>query len=170
MHGGGQPQRIELDQSVDFTTPGIERFKTLPVDSTDGLAKPRRDFRLPESDEVFLESLGLRWEAVIDEGVKWVIVYGYPLPQGYNVSTVDLALRIAPDYPTAQIDMASFCPALVRADGKGINGLSGHVLDVRNFQQWSRHRTAQNPWRPGEDDLQSHVLLVEHWLHHELTR
>ena len=136
MHGGGQPQRIELDQSVDFTTPGIERFKTLPVDSTDGLAKPRRDFRLPESDEAFLDSLGLRWEAVIDQGVN----------------------------------MASFCPALARADGKGINGLSGHVLDVRNFQQWSRHRTAQNPWRPGEDDLQSHVLLVEHWLCHELTR
>src|SRR5207244_427442 len=98
------------------------------------------------------------------------IIYGHTVPVGYNVRTVDLALRIAPDYPTAQIDMVYFSPGLSRADGKGINGLSAQRLDGRDFQQWSRHRTGQNPWRPGEDDLQTHMLLVEHWLMHELLR
>lgn len=33
---GGQVKRINLDESVDFTTPGVERFMTLPLDQTEG--------------------------------------------------------------------------------------------------------------------------------------
>lgn len=33
---GGQTIKIELDQIVDFRTPGIERFMTLPLDQTEG--------------------------------------------------------------------------------------------------------------------------------------
>src|SRR5687767_14269010 len=33
---GGQTHRIELDESADFTTPGVERFMTLPLDQTVG--------------------------------------------------------------------------------------------------------------------------------------
>lgn len=33
---GGQTQKIELDQMVDFRTPGLERFMTLPLDQTEG--------------------------------------------------------------------------------------------------------------------------------------
>lgn len=33
---GGQTQKIELDQVVDFTTPGVERFMTMPLDQTEG--------------------------------------------------------------------------------------------------------------------------------------
>jgi len=33
---GGQTIKIELDQTVDFRTPGIERFMTLPLDQTEG--------------------------------------------------------------------------------------------------------------------------------------
>ncbi len=33
---GGQPKQIQLDESVDFTTPGIEKFLTLPLDQTEG--------------------------------------------------------------------------------------------------------------------------------------
>src|ERR1043166_6630764 len=29
---GGQTRKIELDQRADFTTPGVERFMTLPLD------------------------------------------------------------------------------------------------------------------------------------------
>src|SRR6185369_5192117 len=82
IRGGGQPQPIALDLKVDLTTPGIEKFKTLPIDSTDGLAEPRRQFRLPEADEAFLDGLGLRWEAIVEAGAKWVIIYGYTIPAG----------------------------------------------------------------------------------------
>lgn len=32
----GQRNRLELDQEVDLTRPGIERFQTLPLDQTEG--------------------------------------------------------------------------------------------------------------------------------------
>ena len=32
----GKMEKIEMDESVDFTAPGIERFCTLPLDQTEG--------------------------------------------------------------------------------------------------------------------------------------
>jgi hypothetical protein len=33
---GGRTKRIGLDEKVDLTTPGVERFMTLPLDQTEG--------------------------------------------------------------------------------------------------------------------------------------
>lgn len=33
---GGQAKGIGLDEKADFTTPGVERFMTLPLDQTEG--------------------------------------------------------------------------------------------------------------------------------------
>jgi hypothetical protein len=33
---GGAVKKIEYDEKVDFTTPGIERFMTIPLDQTEG--------------------------------------------------------------------------------------------------------------------------------------
>ena len=33
---GGQVKEIGLDEITDFTTPGVERFMTLPLDQTEG--------------------------------------------------------------------------------------------------------------------------------------
>lgn len=33
---GGQTKKIGLDEKADFTTPGVERFMTLPLDQTEG--------------------------------------------------------------------------------------------------------------------------------------
>ncbi len=32
----GKPQRVNPDQHVDLTAPGVERFETLPLDQTEG--------------------------------------------------------------------------------------------------------------------------------------
>src|SRR3569833_430135 len=65
----GKVTTIGYDQVVDLTEHGIEKFKTLPLDQTEGEA-PRRDFSLLEEDELFLENLGLSWEAVNVQNVK----------------------------------------------------------------------------------------------------
>lgn len=36
MKEGAQPKRIGLDEHVDLTQPGVERFVTLPLDQTEG--------------------------------------------------------------------------------------------------------------------------------------
>lgn len=33
---GGQVKKIDADEKVDFTRPGVERFMTLPLDPTEG--------------------------------------------------------------------------------------------------------------------------------------
>jgi hypothetical protein len=33
---GGQTRSVGLDERADFTTPGLERFMTLPLDQTEG--------------------------------------------------------------------------------------------------------------------------------------
>ena len=130
----------------------------------------RRDFSLAEDDEDCLKATGLEWETVIERDTKWLILRKYRVPTGYNFSEVDAALRIPPSYPDAQIDMVYFYPALALADGRSIKALTPHPLENKQYQQWSRHRTAANPWRPGLDNVCTHLLQVDSWLSRELLK
>jgi len=167
---GGQTQRIGLDEMVDFTAPGIERFQTLPLDQTEG-EMGRRQFTLPEEDREHLEAGGFLWETVNEGGTMWLVIDQYPIPEGYNHTQVCAAFRIQAGYPTAEIDMVFVHPALRRTDNQPIRCTDGTVtVDGRMFQQWSRHRTPQNPWRPGEDNLATHLTLVDDWFLREFGR
>ena len=168
---------IKLGDTVDFTEPGVEKFKTLPNDQTEGsdgegnvTKSLRRDFVLLEEDEEFLNGLKLPWEAVKIGNVNWVFIHEYIVVDGYNVSTATIAFRMISNYPSAQLDMVYFYPALKRADGQQIGAVTDLPLDSKIFQQWSRHRTSSNPWRPGIDNLSTHYPLVEAWLLKEFEK
>jgi len=160
---GGKVVTIGYDIMVCLTERGIEKFKTLPLDQTEG-EFPRRDFHLLEEDEAYLESLGLIWEVTNLQNALWVFIYNYIIPEGYNEPEVTLAVRMSPGYPTSQLDMVYFYPALSRKDGQPIGGLSLTQIEGKNFQQWSRHRTIVNPWRPDIDNLSTHIPLADAWL------
>ncbi|HEY1544963.1 MAG TPA: E2/UBC family protein [Xanthobacteraceae bacterium] len=130
----------------------------------------RKAFQLGEEDEECLAALGRNWESVIDSNVKWLLLPNYPIPDGYNFRVATAALRIKPSYPDDDIDMVYFNPALALTSGKPIGALSMHALDGKQYQQWSRHRTPQNPWRPGLDNVCAHLLLVDDWLQRELKK
>ena len=130
----------------------------------------RKMFKLPESDEFSLNNFSYRWETVKSGGSQRVIIYDYPIPPGYNIATVTLSLRIELNYPDSQIDMVYFSPSLVRTDNKAIKAVTTQNFDGKVWQQWSRHRTSKNPWRPGVDDISTHLLLVDHWLKSELKK
>ncbi|MFZ5894782.1 MAG: E2/UBC family protein [Myxococcota bacterium] len=131
---------------------------------------PRRQFDLPSFDVAHLETTGLEWETVVEGEARWLLLHDRPVAQGYNVAKALTAIRIAPSYPEAQIDMVYFHPPLVRSDGRTLSAVSEPTIDGKLFQQWSRHRTNENPWRPGEDDISSHLALVDGWLEKELRR
>lgn len=160
---GGKVETIAYDKMVCFTESGIEKFKTIPLDQTEG-EFPRREFTLLEEDEAYLESLGLIWETANLQNTLWVFIYNYTIPEGYNESESTLAVRISTGYPTAQLDMVYFYPELNRKDGQPIGGLTISQIDEKNFQQWSRHRTPANPWRPDIDNLSTHIPLADAWL------
>lgn len=130
----------------------------------------RRDFSLTEDDEECLKANGFEWEAIIENSTRWLIIRKYPILAGYNVAAADAALRILPSYPDVQIDMVYFSPALALQSGRSIGALSTLAIEGRQYQQWSRHRTAANPWRPGLDNVCTHLIQVDSWLARELLK
>jgi len=129
----------------------------------------RRQFKLPEDDEDCLTARKLTWETIREGDPMWLIVREYPIPGGYNVTVARLALRLPTTYPDDQIDMVYFSPSLALLSGRGIRQLSMATIDGQPYQQWSRHRTPANPWRPGVDNIGTHLLQVDTWLRRELT-
>ncbi len=128
----------------------------------------RRQFILPEADLEYLESSGYQWEAAQSAG-NLIVIHGYQVPEGYNHKEVTLAFKVPGGYPTAQLDMVYIFPKLARIDGRGVNALSDTQFDGKVWQQWSRHRTAANPWRPGVDGIMTQLILVNEWLLREFN-
>lgn len=130
----------------------------------------RRDFDLLEADEKFLGEYGHPWETIID-GSQWVLIHEFPTHRGYNHPHVTAAIRMETGYPNTALDMVYFHPALARKDGEAIGATqTKQLIDGRRYQRWSRHRSAQNPWRAGVDGLDTHVFLIEDWLAREFER
>ncbi len=130
----------------------------------------RRAFEMPEADSDFLRRCECPWETVIEGEVRRLILYDFAVPEGYGVPLVTLNLRIERGYPDNQLDMVYFLPELTRRDGKGIAAVAGDQFDGKTWQRWSRHRTAENPWRPGIDNVETHLLLVTEWLKREFGK
>jgi hypothetical protein len=130
----------------------------------------RRTFDLPQRDVEHLDATGLPWETVIDGDSRWLLIHDRPTHTGYRDAAALTALQIVPQYPDSALDMVWFFPALVPKDGRAIKALSIQSVDGRAFQRWSRHRSAENPWRPDVDDIASHLLLVDEWLAREFHR
>jgi hypothetical protein len=130
----------------------------------------RHEFDLPEGDREHLDARGLPWETLRVGEARWLLIYDYPIPPGYDQAKAVAALRIEPNYPDTQIDMVYFSPPLSRKDGKVPNNLSSEQIDGKSFQRWSRHRTGVNPWRAGLDDVANHLVLVNQWLEREFCK
>ena len=130
----------------------------------------RRDFDLLPQDEKFLEEYGLPWETISD-GSQWVLIHEFPTHDGYNHLRVTAAIRMETGYPNTELNMVYFFPTLARKDGRVIGATQDkQVINGKTYQRWSRHRTAQNPWRPGVDGVDTHVFLIEDWLAREFER
>lgn len=167
MNGNPKPILILPTETVDLTEKCLVRFVLQPKEQQDGRGN-RQTFTLPDEDEETLEKMGLRWETLTQPGM-WLIIYDYPIPDGYNASSATLALKITPSYPASQIDMAYFNPPLSKNNGKGISCATPLVIDGKNFQQWSRHRK-HGEWVAGVDNLATHLSLVDNWLVNDLKR
>jgi hypothetical protein len=130
----------------------------------------RRHFNLLPEDEKFLTEYGLPWETISD-GSQWVLIQEFPTHHVYNHHTVTAAIRMETGYPNAELQMVYFFPALVRIDGIPIGATQAlQQIDGKSFQRWSRHRTSQNPWKIGHDNLGTHITLIEDWLEREFRK
>jgi Prokaryotic E2 family E/Multiubiquitin len=168
----GQPkQEVNTEYLVDLRTPGIEKIRLMQrnVDNGEGQQpKLRREFELLAVDEVHLDATGLKWETVLCDKRRWLIVHDYQLMPGYTPATTKLALDIPKDYPSAQIDMFYFAPTVARCDGTTIPSIQvTATIDGITYQGWSRHRKETNKWDPHTDNVATHLVLVESCLARE---
>lgn len=160
---GGERKPIGADETVDLTEHGIERFFTMKKEHTNGDGQQRIEFQLPPDDLAYLGGLGHPWEVVQDGTQRWLVIRDWRIPQGLTPEVADIALRIDPNYPMSQIDMAYFRPSLGSTAGVTILSLANIQICGETWQQWSRHRPP-NAWRPGVDGLESHLAYVDNFL------
>lgn len=171
----GPPEEIKPGTVLHLRLHGIERFIAQAKHVQDGRGA-RREFALGEEDRSFLDSLGLPWETLKVPNPNpgqpprlWVVIYDVPVPDGFNVRKADVAIEIAPGYPTAQLDMAYFNPPLALPGGRQMACVQGvEKLDNNDWQRWSRHRIGASAWRPGEDNLETQFAFMQDWLLREL--
>ncbi|GAA2857952.1 hypothetical protein GGQ99_002348 [Aminobacter niigataensis] len=161
----GQPKKqLAVGDTIDLRTPGIEKVRLIAKDVNNGEARPSmlREFPLLEGDETFLADTSPVWETTIEAGRRWLIIHGYPVPEGYTVSSVDLALLVPPNYPQAEIDMFYVDPPLRKISGGTIPCTEAtEQIAGRSYQRWSRHRGPGSRWSSTTDNVITHLALVE---------
>lgn len=161
-----KPVPVPYTGTINLLENCLLRFVVQPKTQNDGL---RSGFLLPEEDSEFLNATGFLWEALSESNYMWLIIHDYPLPDGYQTKNCSVAVMIPPSYPAAEIDMAYFHPALEKTSGKGINAVSFQIIGGKSYQRWSRHRLP-GEWKPGIDNISTHLLLVNNWLENDIKR
>ncbi|TAL35810.1 MAG: hypothetical protein EPN98_05940 [Phenylobacterium sp.] len=160
----GQPKRaVELGDTVDLRTPGIEKLRLTPKEVNNGEIPPapRREFDLLEADDRHLAALALRWETLIQGERRWLLVHDYPVPAGYTVKRILLSLEVPPTYPGAQIyGFYAFPPLALAAGGQIPSTQMRGVIDGQEFHGWSRNR-GLTPWNASLDNVATQLALVD---------
>lgn len=169
----GQPkQPVLLTTAIDLRTPGIEKLRLTPKDVNNGerTAPHRKEFALLQVDDAHLDERFAFWETLIENGRRWLLIHGFPVPKGYNARRCTLALEVPPTYPMAQIDMFYALPALTLETGVSLPNTEATVsINGQDFQRWSRHRGPGSEWLSGMDNVVTHLALVESSLLKEVS-
>lgn len=164
---------VDLDYIIDLREPGIEKLRLRPDDINNGEASHCfvREFQLLEKDEAYLNSRDLDWETRVEGKRRWLIIRNFPLPQGFNVDQVDIAIDVPKTYPTAAIDMFFCNPQLTFANGNFAPRTNASVTcEGKSYQQWSRHRSGTTKWNPAKDSVITQIALAEDALLREVSR
>lgn len=161
----GEPkEKITMETVVDLTRPGIEKIRLTPKEVNNGSVSTelRREFDLLTGDIAFLDKNHGHWETIVAGRRRWILVHDYPLPEGYTVSSMVLAMDVPSTYPKAQMDMFYTNPPLALSSGRAIAAAQVHEqIDGAVFGRWSRHRGPGSKWNPNTDSVVTHLALVE---------
>lgn len=127
----------------------------------------RRQFALPAEEVEGFTTLYPQWETLQENRMDWLLIHDFPVPAGYNVSIVDLAVQILPGYPRERLDMVYVFPVLSLTNGRPIPKVEAlQVIDRCSFQRWSRHY----PWNPLQHNIAIHLQFANEWFERELAR
>jgi hypothetical protein len=165
----GQEEIISLHQTVCLSDPGVERFRARPKKVNDGYKGSESSLSLKDTNYLDNSFEG-RWEFKKLDNLNILYLRNFRIPEGYNVQEADMILIVPDRYDSVQLDMAYFKPHLSRADKKPLIKATPRKFGDEIFQQWSRHRTNDNPWIIGIDCIETHIDLITFFLRKELER
>lgn len=125
------------------------------------MGETRHKFLLSSDDTEYLNNTFPGWEAI--EG-RWILLHNFPVRPGFTIRSTTAAIQIPSTYPSTQLDMVYFHPAVLREDGMVIGATEyTQAIDGKPFQRWSRHYRPDT-WQPDEDNIATHVLAINDWL------
>ncbi len=156
---GHPKEEKSINDCIDLTAPGIEKLRLTPRNVENGEVLPslRYEFGLLDKDEKYLNDMEYRWETCVLNQSRWLVINDYLLPEGYNQTSVQLALLIPEGYPMSLLDMFYVFPPLKLSNGSEIPATQiTAVIDENTFQGWSRHR----PWDPTTDTVISQLAMA----------
>ena len=160
---GGKRVRIEAEDTVDLTCPGIERFETVRRQAQQGDGT-LYDL-LPEDTEYLDGNYPSKWEKVSEgDGKFGLVIEDFPIPNGYTTEKSTLLVLIPSGYPGSALDMFYFNPSLSKSDGAEINALASETHFGQAWQRWSRHYQ----WQPGDNSIITHIEYIKNELRNEV--
>ncbi len=115
---------------------------------------------LPSVDTDFLEGRGLPYSVSTEAGMICVVLPGFELPEGCNLTASDLLVRLMPGFPDVAPDMWWFDPPVMLKTGGTIQATEARETHLgRVWQRWSRH-LQPGQWRSGIDRLENYLALI----------
>lgn len=154
---GGHDREIGVNDVVDLSKPGVERFITVVKETTEG-----RGAALPSRDRDYLDTHGIAYEVISEGGQVAVVLKNFPLPTGkYDCDHVDILVLLPIGYPDAPPDMFYTLPwvKLLAAGRYPTRADVSHSFGGEVWQRWSRHSTE---WRPGIDGIHTMIARARH--------
>ena len=102
----------------------------------------------------------MRYELQPEGDLLNLIIFDYELPTGYELTVVDLLIRLPGGFPDAAPDMFWFDPPVRYPGGAEPPGATERGdFAGRTWQRWSRHLSGAE-WRPGIDNLQTYLRFI----------
>jgi len=151
---GGRRARVMINENVDLTKCGVERFETVRRQAQQG---DTDTFDITPEDMEYLNANHPDWKKCSEGHGKYgLIIENFFVPSGYNQTSTNLMLLIPPSYPASPLDMFYLYPPLSKVNGIAPFNLESERHFDKNWQRWSRHYE----WKVGKDSLVSHIEFV----------
>jgi hypothetical protein len=116
---------------------------------------------LPAADRDYLNSKGIAFQEIEENGKKAVILKERPLPNGrFDASKADILILLPKGYPDVAPDMFYLIPWVKLAASNTYPKKADQALNFagQKWQRWSRHN---KEWRPGVDGIWTMIKRVE---------
>ena len=97
------------------------------------------------------------------DGSLAVVIPGYPIPVGFNVNSVRIAIRVPRMYPTEKLDLFWVAPDLQRLAGSALPNVMGRDIAMAG-QSWTQISWHDNaPHDPQRISLLGYVRGIKRW-------